>query len=199
MNLRFINNYSSFLVKKSVRRKIEVILFVILLSSLVTGCSQTEPVDKNVVAIQTVLEHEFNAPDKEYIRMKNDPSNMTIVDQNGLVSAPEEDNEIEIYLEDNFRPYFTDFGYSGKVLFLTLHSPADDNGYQISVDKINVEPVDGRPRDYDFTVHVTYQKDGGDKMKAEITGLATCPEEGKIGKIRYNKDHFLFGEILRGK
>ena len=199
MDFKSVNEHSSFLIKKSVRRKIEAILFVILLSSLVTGCSQTEPVDKNVVAIQTVLEHEFNAPDKEYIRMKNDPSNMTIVDQNGLVSAPEEDNEINIYLEDKFKPYFTDFGYSGKVLFLTLHSPADNNGYQIAVDKIDVEPVEGRPRDYDFTVHITYQKKDGDKMKTEITGLATCPEEGKIGKIRYNKDYFLFGEILRGK
>ena len=170
-----------------------------LLGLLVTGCSQTEPEDKNIVAIQTVLEHEFNAPDKEYIRMINDPSNITIVDQNGLVSAPEEDNEINTYLEDKFMPYFTDFGYRGKVLFLNFHSPAYNNGYQIAVDKIDVEPVEGRPRDYDFTVHVTYQKDGGDKMKTEITGLATCPEEGKIGKIRYNKDHFLFGEMLRGK
>ncbi|WP_186673794.1 hypothetical protein [Sporosarcina sp. BP05] len=199
MNLKSVIEHSSFLIKKSARRKVETILFVLLLGLLVTGCSQTEPEDKNIVAIQTVLEHEFNAPDKEYIRMKNDPSNMTIVDQNGLVSAPEKDNEINIYLEDKFMPYFTDFGYSGKVLFLTLHSPADNNGYQIAVDEIDVEPVEGRPRDYDFTVHVTYQKDGGDKTKTEITGLATCPEEGKIGNIRYNKDYFLFVEMLRGK
>jgi hypothetical protein len=62
-----------------------------------------------------------------------------------------------------------------------------------------VEPVEDRSRDYDFTVHITYQKDGGDKMKAEITGLATCPEQGKIGKTRYNEDYFLFEETLRGK
>ncbi len=43
MDLKSVNEHSSFLIKKSVRRKIEAILFVILLSSLVTGCSKLNP------------------------------------------------------------------------------------------------------------------------------------------------------------
>ncbi len=170
VNFKSVTKHSSFITKQTVRRKGEAILFVLLLGSLVTGCSQTEPEDKNIIMIQTVLEHDFNIPGKEYIRMFNDPSNRTIYDLNGLVSAPVEDNEFDNYLQESYKPFFTNLEYGSFVpaFAFEYHVVADTNGYQIT----------------------------GDKMKAEITGLATCQVEGKT---RYNKDFFLFGETSGGK
>jgi hypothetical protein len=72
---------------------------------------------------------------------------------------------------------------------------ADTYGYQVTVDKIDAEQVEGRPRDYYFTVHVTYQKDDGYKMKEEVTGLATCSEQGKIGKLATIKNIFCLEKL----
>jgi hypothetical protein len=181
--------------KRSKHRKVGMLLSIALLSLLVAACSETEPKDKNKVAIQTILKHEFTAPDKEFMSIFNDLINQQ---RNNPGTLPD-DTELTNYLEKLYGPHFTEFGYDSHIMIypLNFQAAADNSGYQITVDKIDVEQSEDRPRDYDFTVHVTYEKDGSDKKKAEITGLAICPEEGKIGKIRYNRDYGEFEKIIK--
>jgi hypothetical protein len=51
--------------KGGIHRKVGIMLTLSLLTLLVIACSQKEPEDKNRVAIQTVLEHDFNIFPKE--------------------------------------------------------------------------------------------------------------------------------------
>ncbi|NYF25293.1 hypothetical protein [Sporosarcina sp. JAI121] len=182
--------------KRSVHWNVGVLLSLALLSLLVAACSETEPVDKNKVAIQTVLEHEFTAPDKEFMKIFNDLINQ----QSNNPGTPPDDTQFTNYLEKLYGPHFTEFGYDSHIMIypLNFQVAADDSGYQITVDKIAVEQSEDRPRDYDFTVYITYKKEGSNKKKAKITGLAICPEEGKIGKIRYNRDYGDFEKIIKG-
>ncbi|MER2088753.1 MAG: hypothetical protein ABS920_03380 [Sporosarcina sp.] len=196
MYRKFFRRNPSTTKKRSVHRNVGVLLTLALLSLLVAACSETEPADKNKVAIQTVLEHEFTAPDKEFMKIFNDLINQ----QRNNPGTPPDDTQFTNYLEKLYGPHFTEFGYASHIMIypLNFQVAADNSGYQITVDKIDVEQSEDRPRDYDFTVHVKYKKEGGNKKKAEITGLAVLPEEGKIGKIHYNQDYGELEKIIKG-
>ena len=154
---------------------------------------QIEPLDKNIEAIQAVLEHEFNAPNEEVIHIVNGLSS-------GAESGPLS-GEYYSYLEDTYGPYFTDSGYEKFVatgLALMFHLKADQNNYRINVTKIDVEQNKETPTNYHFTVYINHEKVDGAKMKLEIPGIAIL-REGKIEKITYLIDGELWRKMKEGE
>ena len=145
---------------------------------LIAGCSQIKPQDKNKEVIQAVLEHEFNAPEEEVIRIMNDPTSLVEAGQGPLI-------EYNNYLKDTYESCFTDSGYEKLVATgqaFMFHFEAYKYDYQINVTKLDVEQNKDTPTSYYFTVYIDYEKINGNKMKLEIPGIAIL-REGKIAKL----------------
>ncbi|CAM3107311.1 hypothetical protein FITA111629_03805 [Filibacter tadaridae] len=174
--------------------KLGIALLFSLCCLAITGCSQTEPQDKNKEGIQSVLEFEFNAPNGEALSAYN----KWIDSEQGEHETYADYND---YLETTFEPYFTENGFERYVRMgssLQFHLAADKNDYQLKVNKIEVEQNKKTPTIYDFVVYMDYVQQDGETKKIEIPGIAVL-REGKIEKITYMGDRKLRIELSHGK
>ncbi|AMQ06516.1 hypothetical protein H7992_13180 [Sporosarcina sp. resist] len=191
------------LISKHLSTKTMVgILFLLFSCFLIVGCSQEKPEDpekivtpiedKNKAVIRAVLEKVFTGPDEEYLRLSEelykqqmDPSYEGYV---GTEVAPDTE-EITSYLKESYSSYFTELGFDffvNATPALGYHSyPVD---YQLSIADIEVIQSDNpiAPKEYDFTAQVEYVNEAGKTTQFEISGMAICSEEGKIGRITIN-------------
>lgn len=183
-------------LKKNIKLKTGVALFIVLICLLVTGCSQAEPQDKNKEVIQGFLEYELNAPNEEAIRKIEDLDKWAEEQQeSGPLSS-----EYDTYLKDTYGPYFTDSGYDRFVSTnqaLIFHGAANKYDYQTTVTKIEVEQNKETPTNYYFTAYIDYEKKGNEKINGEITGIAVIRDEG-IEKITYLGDKEMWRTLTQG-
>ncbi|WP_079529260.1 hypothetical protein [Halobacillus hunanensis] len=173
---------------------------------LIVGCSssdtsKTTPQDENITTIETVLEHQFTGPDQKLIELLDDPNNQTIIGKEGDNGSSEtKPTELDLYLEETYKSYFTEDMYDKFIgsYALGYHTAAYNNGYQLEVKNIDIKQNDTTENAYDFTVNVQYQKENSQEMTFEVTGRAHIYEEGKISNIDFSDDDGLL-EALKTK
>ncbi len=189
-------NRISIFAKKIFRGKTGVAISFVLMCLLLVGCTQDEPQDKNKELIQAFLEYELNAPNKEAIQARND----LLKSQEGQQGSVPFSKEYDAYLKENYGPYFSQSGYDKFVISkaLMFHLAADKYDYQTTVSKIDVEQSKDTPTNYYFTVYIDYEKNGKDKVNAEITGIAILRPDG-IEQITYLGDKKMLRTLLSGE
>ncbi|UOR14156.1 hypothetical protein [Halobacillus amylolyticus] len=173
---------------------------------LIVGCSssdtsKTTSQDENITTIETVLEHQFTGPDQKLIELLDDPNNQTIIGKEGDNGSSEtKPTELDLYLEETYKSYFTEDMYDKFIgsYALGYHTAAYNNGYQLEVKNIDIKQNDTTENAYDFTVNVQYQKENSQEMTFEVTGRAHIYEEGKISNIDFSDDDGLL-EALKTK
>ena len=186
----------SFFTKKIFRGKTGVVISFVVMSLLLVGCSQDEPQDKNIELIQAFLEYELNTPNKEAIQAQNEWYKW-IEGQQGSVPFSK---EYDAYLKDNYGAYFSESGYDKLVStnqVLMFHLAADKYNYQTTVSEIDVEKNKDTPTNYYFTAYIDYEKNGIEKVNAEITGVAIL-RPGGIEEIKYWGDEKMLETLLTG-
>ena len=204
------------------RRKISVLIFLMTMLFLITGCSEDQKEeavfpseDKNIKAIQAVLESEFTVPNEEYVtivqnidkKMKEISSNTPEADEvNGGVESGVSDEWLayEGLVEKTYGPYFTDAAFD-KLISYTIafhyhygYLGYDENvRYAMNIGDIQVKQSENEntPRFYDFTAGVEYTNNAGVVSTHEVTGLAILSEPGKIGKFEIKDDDGLSEKV----
>lgn len=159
---------------------------------------------KNKEAIQTVLTRGFTCPDKDLIdilnRMKSE-GNMTTIGKDVENPVYVNDTELENKLHELYGPYFTDKAYDSFINKYAIPNStiADQYGYQITVEKVDVIQDEKDSIGYSFVVYLNYGKNEEDRINGEVTGSAQCLEEGKISYIRFVDDSGMTKKILENK
>lgn len=202
------------------------ILFLISMCFLFAGClkENTEPQveavvsseDKNIIAVQAVLESEFTVPNEAYlVIVKNIDKKMTEIGSNtpeaNEVNGVEESGvsdewrAYEDLVKKTYGPYFTDNAYDSlisNVIAFKYHYGYlgfDENlRYKMKVSNIQVTKSENinTPKFYDFTAQVEYTNNTGAVSQHEVKGTAILAEPGKIGKFEIRDDGGL-GEQVR--
>jgi hypothetical protein len=165
----------------SIVRKTRLVLLLGVIL-IIAGCSssaESKSPDKNITTIQTVLEHQFTGPNKEFIE--------------GIDNIP----KLEQYYEKRYKSYFTEDMYSK---FIAAHAydyllTAYNHNKQIKVKNVSVESIDSTEGGYNFKVVVLYDKAGRNQGSAELSGTVNFNEDGKIANIKYLNDGGLSEEL----
>lgn len=200
---------------ESKRRKTGVLLFFMTIVFLITGCSedQKEEVvvpseDKNIEAVQAVLESEFTVPNEEYVTIvQNIDKKMTEIgshtpeadEVNGEVESGVSDEWLayEELVEKTYGPYFTEAAFDNLISYtIAFHYHYgylgyDENvRYAMNIQNIQVKKSENEntPKFYDFTAEVEYTDNAGVVSNHEVTGMAILSEPGKIGKFEIRDD-----------
>jgi len=147
-------------------------LLIVINCLWIAGCSPTEPKDKNIDIVKTVLEHEFNVPNEEVT---------------AILDNLDDFDDFNRYAADTFKPYFTDNGYEKFVntgFALMYHTAAHKSDFQLTTTQIDVKQNEVTPTNYNFTVYMDYVKKDGESRKIEIPGTAIFREDD-IEQITY--------------
>jgi len=199
-------------------KKIGGILFLISSCFLFAGCLEENPElqeevvvsseDKNIEAVQAVLESEFTVPNEEYlVIVKNIDKKMTEIGSN-TPEANEVNGVEESGVSDEWRayedlvkkmygPYFMDYAFDtliSNVIAFKYHYGYlgfDENvRYEMKVSDILVTKSENNntPKFYDFTAQVEYTNNAGEVSQHEVKGTAILSEPGKIGKFEIRDD-----------
>ena len=92
-------------------------------------------------------------------------------------------------IEETYSAYFTELGFESFVntppAFVYHYFPVD---YHFSIADIEVIQSDNPniPKHYGFTAQVEHVNNVGEITQFEISGMAICSEERKIGRIGIN-------------
>ncbi|WP_181348209.1 hypothetical protein [Thalassobacillus sp. CUG 92003] len=159
-----------------------------------TGCSagdspDSTAQDQNITTIETVLHQQFTGPDQTLMDLLDDPANSTIIG-NGETTTPDAPTQLDVYLEEKYRPYFSERMYEEFIgtYALEYHTSPSNNGYQLDVETTKIEDVATTEGAYDFTVNVLYKKKGGEERHANVTGRMNINKESTITKYRLMDD-----------
>ncbi|MCJ0930618.1 hypothetical protein MST22_05575 [Virgibacillus halodenitrificans] len=162
----------------------KLVLSVLMLGFLIlaTGCSGEAKTDENVKTIQAVIENALHGPNEDLQKLFNEGTAEDTIQ----------------YDKDHFGDYFAnetaymDFVNSyGAVLMTT---PMRE-GYTFKVENIEFDKTFSEELIYDFTVELSYQKEGNDSWQTEtVTGQANVNENHKIEDMLIRIDDFL-GEL----
>lgn len=141
--------------------------------------------------IKSVLEQQFTGPDQQLMKLLDDPENRTVIGKEE--STPEEPTELDLYLEDNYKSYFSESMYETFIgsYAMDYHNAASTTGYQFKPENIEIEANDTTEGAYDFTVDVLYQKKGSEEKKATVTGRVNVSDEGTITRYLLKDDEGL--------
>jgi len=171
---------------------------LLLLALFLTGCSeQTIEVEKvenpNIETIKKYLEIEYNGPDEEAVRVRNEMfDDTTDTGKTGVERYTD-------YINDTLGPYVEEEEIQNMILtslVFTYHYQADESGYTFNTDKIQIQQQEGIPRNYDYQVDVTFEIDG-EKDFATLTGFVTMSEDGKISGVRSLGDSGFYQEMVK--
>ncbi|MYL33883.1 hypothetical protein GLW05_09755 [Pontibacillus yanchengensis] len=170
-------------------------LFLLLPLSLL-GCSMevtSSTEEKHIETIKHVLEKLFTGPDQELVELFEEPENVSVIGREGESSSTESPTELDRYLEDQYKPYFTTNMYERFIGIYAMNYPLKSyaSDYQLRVGSIEVDQIESTEGVYDFTVHVMYGKDGMEEKEKEVEGRVNVNDEGKISNIEILDDHGL--------
>lgn len=153
----------------------QLLISIVLLAPLfllITGCDEQKDQkmqDKNIEAIESVLQKSLTGPDNEL--KKN-------------FSSEEFTESINKYNEDHFSDFFTDQtsyidfvnNYGAVLMTMPIR-----NEYTLKVKDIEYEKVNSDETIYNFSVDLEYQKEGNQESKTEIvSGQASLNDKHKI-------------------
>ncbi|KIL45470.1 hypothetical protein [Jeotgalibacillus soli] len=188
----------------SAARLMGVVLFLIT-SLVATGCSENGTVskgasDKNAEAIRAVIEKEFSAPDEEFQALRD--AALESVKEAGdqkeydeLMEAPVY-KEYLTYMEDTYRPYFTENGYDSFISTASAFMYSGlDGDFSLSPSDIKIEQSDSSSALYNFTFHVKAESGNGVAGDYYFEGKANVPEEGRIGTIEFSDKDSLYEKL----
>ena len=167
--------------EKSLRNYIA--LFIVISCLWIAGCSQTEPQDKNIDIVKTVLEHEFNVPNEEVT---------------AILDNLDDFDDFNRYTADTFKPHFTQRGYekfTNTAFALMYHVAAHKYDFQLTTTQIDVKQNEVTPTNYNFTVYMDYVKKDGESKKIEMPGTAIFREDG-IEQITYKGSKDLMRDMI---
>ena len=171
---------------------------LLLLALFLTGCSEqaieVEAVeDPNIETIKNYLEIEYNGPDEEAVRVRNEMfDDKTDSGKTGVERYTD-------YINDTFGPYVEEEEIQNMILtnlVFTYHYQADESGYTFNTDKIQIQQQEGIERNYDYQVDITFEIDG-EKDFATLTGFVTMSEDGKISGVRGLSDSGFYQEMIK--
>ncbi|PEC49810.1 hypothetical protein [Bacillus sp. AFS096315] len=171
-----------------------VILFLLVCSLLIAGCTSAKPSGKpedvNVDAIEQVLIHQFS-DDKVLVKLVESGESATVIGSDGKVTQPKNPTKLETYYKKLYGAYFTKNAFNA---FVSVHAfryvmLAHDYNYIMSVHTMDISEDNSTKGAYDFLVHIELEKDGKNK-NADVTGRVNFNNEGKITYIRYDDETF---------
>lgn len=154
----------------------------------------------NRTAIQTVIEKEFNGPDKKYrelwnAAMKELTKDLTEEQYQEYLKSPTNLNLLA-YTEKTYAPYFTEkgyevFTYTGAAFMASMY-PGD---FSLKVSNIKIKQNMKRTKSYNFTFQVTYTNPGKKSFVFNYRGKASLPKKGKISVIEFTDLNGLENEL----
>lgn len=176
---------------------------LLLLALLLTGCTEQEKEvkaveDPNIETINKYLEIEYNGPDNEFIRIEEEIFKGVADSEQREAEVEERVKELHQYLADTFGPYMEEEAiqkYTMISLLFNYHRQADKTGYTFKIDDIQIQQQEKIERNYDYTVDVSYEKDGKEKT-ATMKGFITMSENGKISGIRGLGDSGFYQDMI---
>ncbi|MFC4024711.1 hypothetical protein ACFOUV_12985 [Oceanobacillus longus] len=169
-------------MKKVISRFIVILLVGLVL--FVASCSpntETEPLDENIATIETVLEHSFTGPEQKLIEIWNDIHS----DEDEMEDIESAFEELNSYTSEKFKPYFIEESYTSYISSygFTFLSNAYRNGYQLNLNRIDLETSEVNDNIYKFSLEVQYQKEDSDEQVVNVTGEVNINEDGFISNM----------------
>lgn len=182
-------------LKLSFKNTISTLLLVFIFL-IVAGCSQSgeaqenSAADENKEAIQTVIEKEFNGPDKKYrelweAAMAFQTDEMDEEEYNAFQETPEY-QELLNYMEETYAPYFTANAYETFSKTGAFAYSFSEKDYTLKTDDLEITQSENEPTLYNFTFDVNYENESGETGVYSFEGNSIVPEKGKIGKIQFD-------------
>lgn len=188
------------------------LLLVLVSCLLIVGCSEndktktveakkpTQSVAKDEAVIQAFIEKHFNGPDKKYRELWNaameiQTAEMNEEDYNAWMNGPEY-TALTDYMSDTYALYFTENTYDAFSKTEAFAYSFSDQAYKITPSAIEIKQNEIEKTLYNFTFHVIYENETGEKETFEYEGKAIVPIEGKIGKIQFNDQEGLLQKIV---
>lgn len=170
---------------------------LLLFTLFLTGCSEqkieVEAVeDPNIEKIKSYLKIEYNGPDDEAVRVRNEMFDDTI--DSGKTGV----EQYTDYINEIYSPYVEEEKIEELNLMnlvFTYHYPAHESGYTFKANQIQIQQQEGFERNYNYKIDVTYEKEG-EKNSATLTGFVTMSENGKISGIKGLSDSGFYTEML---
>jgi hypothetical protein len=141
------------------------------------------PQDPNINTIETVLEIALTAPDSTLIELSEKLS-----EANWDSGIPKESADLELYLEEQYKPYFTENGYNQFInsgFVQRLHMAARSEGMKTEVTNMEIVEKEETEGAYDFTVDLSYTLEGGQNKSTLFKGRAYVYEEEKIAALEF--------------
>ena len=171
-------------------------LLLVFIFWIVAGCSQSgeaqenSAADENKEAIQTVIEKEFNGPDKKYrelweAAMAFQTDEMDEEEYNAFQETPEY-QELLNYMEETYAPYFTANAYETFSKTGAFAYSFSEKDYTLKTDDLEITQSENEPTLYNFTFDVNYENESGETGVYSFEGNSIVPEKGKIGKIQFD-------------
>ena len=105
-------------------------------------------------------------------------------------------------MKKTYEPYFMDYAFDsftrGFAFSYHFLLAAEEN-FSLPNEKVtDIEVVqsenENTPKAYDFTAQVEYKNDLEEITQIEISGMAICSQEGKIGRIEFRGTDVLIEE-----
>ena len=189
------------MIFESKKRKYIIIgmaLLSILIITLVSIYVVTlRPRMRNEKAIDAVLTSLLTCPDIELTQLMELCA--TKIGPGYIEEPKPEDLErFDNKMNDMFDSYLTEntLGYI-KFSALHYHTIAEEKGYEMQVDNIEINQDKNDSRNYTFTIYLNYGNHDNEK-KLVVTGRAQCLEVGKITFLRFSDDFFI-NEFMKNK
>jgi hypothetical protein len=169
-----------------------LLIGVLLIIGSCSSNSTSKPIPpvENITIINNVLKHQFTGPDKKLVKLLNDPKNATIIGGDKETSDTKNPTQLDLYLEEMYKTYFTEEMYSQFIgeYALTYQGLAEWKGYEIKINKIEIKQNKDNGKNYYFTANVKFQSKGSSEKSTAIKGNVHFSEDDKISKFELLSD-----------
>jgi hypothetical protein len=202
--------------RRSIRRKAFWMMLLLFSCAAIAGCSQKGiaektgvseegPVnEKNIDAIQSVIEKEFNAPDEEYRKLRfaamENLEDIENQEEFAVYKETPAHNAYADYMKKKYASYFTETGY---VNFLNVN-PAFmysiyEGSYKLRVWYIKIVANKNDSALYNFSFQVEHQDESSESSQFKFEGKAIVPETGQIEEIEFLDKEGLKQKLIKAK
>lgn len=180
-----------------------IIIGLALLSTLIIAIISIymvtlRPRMRNEKAIDAVLTSLLTCPDVELTQLME---LCAIKIGSGYIEEPKPENleRLDNKMKEMFDSYLTENTLEYiKTSALQYHSIAEEKGYKMLVDNIEINQDRNDSRNYTFNIHLKYSGSDNEKNQMVVTGRAQCLEVGKITFLRFSDD-FYINEFMNNK
>lgn len=180
------------------------VVWLLALSSLPKGFAEeaqaAEATLSNWETIHTVIEKEFNGPDKKYRELRNaamkELSKELMEEQYQEYLKSPTNLNLLAYTGKTYAPYFTGkgyevFTYTGDAFMAGMY-PGD---FSLKVSNIKINQNRKRTKCYNFTLQVTYTNPNKKFSVFNHRMRASLPQPGKISVIEFTDLNGLENEL----